>query len=531
MVYGSSTVVSSELRDQRALVKGSLCVRRNGQSAKRRKYVVLAGFGPDHNLGVYDNNVDTIERAFTERYFLCKDGGSFRPALRVKSQVYKAVGLGLFRESVMANMPRLPMLSRAQVVAAYRGSKRRVYENAHKDLLESPIHKRDARLTSFVKFEKQDIGKAPRCINPRSPRYNLELGRFLKHAEKHYFRAINLAYGAHTPATVIKGVNADVSACILRAKWDRFTDPIAVGLDASKFDMHVSVPALKYEHSYYVSLFPRSKLLRRLLKWQLFNGGVARARDGIVKFGIEGTRSSGDLNTSLGNCILMCALVWSYLRTIRIDAELANNGDDCVVFLERRDEGRFRMNLCRWFRKRGFDIKLEPTVCEFEHVEFCQTRPIQLSTGWRMVRNLSAVLTKDPMCLVPVPNSRVLRKWLDAVGTCGGALCGGVPVMGALYACFKRHGLPCGKLIEEVYRNRAQLQLSVGLKQAEVTAVARVSFYYAFGVLPDEQVALERWYDGIVIDCNLPVGIERQDLHSLPGPNAVLSDILNWQHG
>jgi hypothetical protein len=103
--------------------------------------------------------------------------------------------------------------------------------------------------------------------------------------------------------------------------------------------------------------------------------------------------------------------------------------------------------------------------------------------------------------------------------------------MGALYACFKRHGLPCGKLIEEVYRNRAQLQLSVGLKQAEVTAVARVSFYYAFGVLPDEQVALERWYDGIVIDCNLPVGIERQDLHSLPGPNAVLSDILNWQHG
>jgi hypothetical protein len=353
----------------------------------------------------------------------------------------------------------------------------------------------------------------------------------LKHAEKHYFRAINAVFQSRTRATVIKGYNADDSASILWDKWTTFSDPVAIGLDASKFDMHVSVPALRYEHEFYTRLYPRSKLLRKLLRWQLYNGGVARAADGIVKFGMEGTRSSGDLNTSLGNCIIMCALVWDYAQTIGVDIELANNGDDCVVFLNRSSEYYFRANVTTWFRKRGFTMQVEPTCYEFEHVEFCQTHPVLLSTGWRMVRNLAAVLTKDPMCLVPIPNVKVLRKWLDAVGTCGGILCGGVPVLGAFYECFKRHGLPCGKLIDEVYRNRAQLQLGVGLQRAVVTARSRVSFYYAFGVLPDEQIQLELYYDNLELDLQLPEGVERQFMPSLPGLNAVLSDIINWQHG
>jgi len=419
-------------------------------------------------------------------------------------------------------MPSLPVLTSQQVVDSYHGPKRRLYQQALYSLEQEPLSDIDAVVSMFVKFEKQDVEKAPRGINPRSTRFNLRLGKYLKHAEHHYFRAINKAFGAHTRATVIKGFNADDAATILRHKWDRFARPIAIGLDASKFDMHVSVAALRYEHSFYEALFPGSRELRWLLRKQLCNRGLARAMDGTVKFSMEGTRCSGDLNTSLGNCIIMCALVWEYARIRGVELELANNGDDCVVFLDQRQEGRFRADLSEWFRGKGFAMTVEDTVDEFERVEFCQTHPVELSTGWRMVRKLDACIMKDPICLLSVPNDTVFRKWLGAVGVCGGKLSSGVPVLESFYAAFARHGLECSAgMLEEVYKNRSQLRLARGVSQAVIDARSRVSFYYAFGVTPDQQIEMERFFHQAAI---LKLGNERVDRQWLvnnPGVNIV----------
>jgi hypothetical protein len=54
----------------------------------------------------------------------------------------------------------------------------------------------------------------------------------------------------------------------------------------------------------------RSKELAELLKWQLQNKGFARTIDGLIKYSVEGCRMSGDMNTALGNCTIMCALVY-----------------------------------------------------------------------------------------------------------------------------------------------------------------------------------------------------------------------------
>lgn len=520
-MHGTDTVVDDNLRQQlRRQCQGKLCVHRNGTTPKTRRFVVTSGLGPNHNLGVYNNNVDTIERAFVERYFLCKEGDVFRPALHVSTSKFRGRNLTDFKDIVLRHMPPLPVLSRQQVVDAYNGSKRVVYERAMHSLYIDPLEVRDSYLTSFVKFEKQDVCKAPRVINPRSARYNLELARYLKHAEHHYFRAINKAFGSHTAATVIKGFNADKSAQILREKWDRFDQPVAIGLDASKFDMHVSVPALKYEHEFYTRLYPGSRFLKQLLRWQLCNQGVAYATDGTVKFKMQGTRCSGDINTSLGNCLLMCALVYSYSKRIGVDVELANNGDDCVVFLESRDEQRFTSILSGWFRSRGFAMTVEPPAYEFEELEFCQTHPVQLSTGWRMVRNLSAVMTKDPMCLVPIPNVTVLRKWYGAVGMCGYKLCTGVPIMSSLYQVFLRHGGEFSEgFLREVFKNRSQLSLMQGLSSAVVDANSRVSFYYAFGIIPDHQLLLEQYFEKLVLQLTLQPLIDREDLELNPGFN------------
>jgi len=515
-----SRVDSYLLRWAQSLRGGTLCAHRNGLTANTRRFVATTGFGPEHNLGVFNSNVDNIERAFVERYFLCKENGVFRPAFDVPTRAYKTASLNAFRDSVLRNVPRLPVLTRQQVVDSYHGPKRRTYQRALESLSRDPLTERDAALSAFIKYEKQDVQKAPRIICPRSPRYNLHLARYLKRAEHHVFTAINKTFGAHTPATVIKGLNADESARVLRAKWDRFRRPVCVGLDAVKLDMHIGVPALRYEHSFYKSLFPGDKRLRRLLSWQLTNKGVAYAKDGRITFSMEGKRSSGDINTSLGNCIIMCALVHSYASEIGVTLELANNGDDCNIFMEQKDLPAFREPLYAWFRRKGFAMTVEAPCYEFEEIEFCQTKPVLLASGWRMIRKLESVLTKDPMCLIDVPSTRVHQKWMHAVGTGGVALNTGVPVHQAFYEAFVRHGVPCSKGMRDyVFKNTSHETLASGVGSCTIDARARVSYYYAFGILPDEQVSMEwRYTKTVVADYVAQEPIPRSDF-DLPGIN------------
>jgi len=525
-VYGADTVVAEELRAQvreltRRRGRGTLCVRPSRGAAKPRTYVVAGGFGPGHSLGVYNNNIATIERAFIERYFLCKENGAFRPALGSRLEEYRTQTLTQFRRRVVAEMPRLPVLTEQEVVNCYTGAKRQLYERARISLLRSGLQTKDSELTSFVKFEKQDVLKAPRIINPRHPRYNLTLGKYLKHAEKHFFRAINQAFGAHTKATVIKGMNSLDSAAVLHAKWSRFSKPVAVGLDASKFDMHVSVPALRYEHSFYRSLFPDSRELDRLLAAQEENKGRAYAADGKVTFAMVGTRSSGDLNTSLGNCLIMCALVHSYASERNISLELANNGDDCVVFMDQDDLDSFSDGLGDWFRAKGFAMTVEQPAYLFEEVEFCQTHPINTCGGWLMVRNHSAVLTKDPMCMVPVPCNKAYQKWLYAVGECGGNATSGVPVQSAFYAALLRNGRPCSQGFKDtIFRNTGWQQRSANLTNSStmISDTARVSYYLAFGVTPTVQRLIEDYYQTATFAELTAVVMEREDL---PGESGL----------
>lgn len=176
-MHGTDTVTDPDLIRRVQGIKGAkLCVRGNGMPTKTRKFVVVSSLGPDHNLGVYNNNVNTITRAFVERYFLCKVGDDYRPALPTSHAEYNKSSLNRFRTEVLRNMPNLPRLSRQQVVDRYTGKKLVVYREAMLSLQRTGLTRKDSRLASFVKFEKQDTGKAPRVINPRSARYNLVLG-------------------------------------------------------------------------------------------------------------------------------------------------------------------------------------------------------------------------------------------------------------------------------------------------------------------------------------------------------------------
>jgi len=478
-------------------------VAEDGQPVKQRTYHVISGMGDNHNLGVFNNSVLSVERALFERYALCEvEKGVFAPALVSTRRDWRQEGLAVFRRKVVELVrPQAAVMTLREVVNCYNGAKRRIYENAFRSLMRKNLSQGDSMLRPFTKFEKQDLSKAPRIINPRSPRYNLVLGKYLKgRTEKLFYAAINEVWGGHTEHTVIKGINARKTGLVIWRKWNRFRNPVGVGLDAQKYDMHVGIPGLDYEHGFYRAVFNEMKELVELLRRQLKNVGIAFCSDGKVYFTINGTRCSGDLNTALGNCLIMCALLWALCLDLEIDAELCNNGDDCLLILEREDLEKLQAGVVGWFARFGFRMTVEEPVYEFEKLEFCQSQPVLLPGGWTMVRNVRTCLKKDPMCLIPIQNDRVWRKWLGAVGECGLATVPGCPVLQSFYGAFKRSGRQASKKFKtHVFKNTSMQERAFECRAEAVTDEARASFYAAFGITPDYQLALEDYYDRIEI--------------------------------
>jgi len=363
-----------------------------------------------------------------------------------------------------------------------------VYERAAESLRYEPISRKDAEVKAFLKAEKINfsakVDPAPRVIQPRDPRYNVEVGRYLKVFEHTVYDGYEKTFGY---PVMLKGRNATQQATAFRESWDSFVDPVAVGLDASRFDQHVSVDALKFEHRFYNAKF-QSAELRELLKWQLFTKGIGRAKDGHVRYTVHGSRMSGDMNTALGNCIIMASIVLAYFEHVGIEARLHNNGDDCTVICERKNF-HLMSGIDQWFTEFGFKLTQEPVVDVFERIEFCQTHPVWTESGWRMVRNPFTAMSKDCVSMLSWDNELEFQRWRNAIGTCGMQLTSGVPMW---YDWYKKLWAPQAA----EYATQSALEtgmgyLSVGVKGCEVSEDSRYSFYLAFGILPDDQVAFE----------------------------------------
>lgn len=451
----------------------------------------LGTWEPCVDFGVHENSLINLRRGLVERVFLVEGtGGLEPPPLPVAGRVEQK--LGPFRRCLVQGMSYTTPFSTEQFVECYEGRRRAVYEKAADSLKAKAVTRRDSYLSTFVKAEKINFtaknDPAPRVIQPRGPRYNVSVGVYLKRIEHALYHRVDGVWGE---TTIMKGHNAEASGRILRQKWDSFRDPVAVGLDASRFDQHVSADALRWEHSVYLQFFRGTDRahLRRLLEWQLVNKGFGRARDGAIKYQVSGCRMSGDMNTGLGNCLLMCAMVYAYLRDVGLVAKLANNGDDCVLFMERRDLPKLA-GLRGWFRRLGFTMKQEDAVDTFERLEFCQTQPVETTTGWLMVRKHGIAQAKDAHTVFPLRDRTTFERYWSSVGQCGLSLTGGVPVQEQFYAALNC-GAPTISAAPQLESGFARLAKGMNRQMGHIGPEARASYWKAFGVLPDHQMAIE----------------------------------------
>jgi len=489
---------------------------------KKRSYVRVAGVSPDIDVVPFNHKISTLERAVKERVFCVKnvksktglDAEFVSPPLPVTDAFSR---LGETRRILSTFLPSTAPITARQFVDSYRGRKKQVYENALQEMeLGNSSLAEDAKVKVFIKYEKTDrTSKAdpvPRVISPRDPKFNIRLGKYLKPLEERIFKSLGRLFGHRT---VMKGMDVFQVADCLREKWDMFKDPVAIGLDASRFDQHVSVGALRFEHGVYLDCFKRKvhrNKLANILSYQLENHCTGYAEDGVLSYTTTGTRMSGDMNTSLGNCVLMVSMIHAYLLDRGVNGQLANNGDDCVVFLERRDLTKFSDGLFDWFWDMGFNMAIEAPVYEFEELEFCQCKPVFDGSSWRMCRNPWSAIAKDSVLLKNQVSMDYFRLWLNAVGTGGLSIAGGMPVFQSFYQMFVRNGVTSyrkSKGNKKVSLSGDELlpwfMREVGLKgnakSRPITDESRASFWAAFGVTPCEQLCLEEYYDKFTIDC------------------------------
>jgi hypothetical protein len=266
-----------------------------------------------------------------------------------------------------------------------------------------------------------------------------------------------------------------------------------VSLDASRFDQHVSVRALQYEHGFYKWVFDDDPMLSRLLSWQLKNMGHFNTAEGILRYSSEGGRMSGDMNTSCGNVILMCAMMHGFIRSRRWAKKprLINDGDDCVFIVEACDAVGLRAHVQEYFRTFGFTMTEDGRTDIFEEVDFCQARPVWDGEEWVMCRNPHLCLDKDLMTVRPIFSE---LQWLEhwgAVASGGLAIASHLPVFGGFYAWMER--VSRGH-VGVLYGSLKYLAKGVSRRDRPVCEDARVSFYKAWGLTPGHQIELERRY-------------------------------------
>lgn len=482
----------------------------------RRTALSLPCAGAGVRFGVHNNSLTNVLRGLVERVFKVQGPTGLQAPPRPTAGVFRE--LTGFKTMLLRRLGSCRPWTIDEFVNSYKGAKQALMRAAAESLSTRPLTKSDATLKTFVKAEKLNLSSkpdpAPRVIQPRDPRYNCVVGPYLKAHEHHVYQAIAEVWGG---PTVMKGFNAVGQANAIRDMWDEFEDPVAVGLDASRFDQHVSKEALEFEHSVYNSMF-RSPELQRALRYQLVNVGKAYTPQGVVRYSVSGCRMSGDMNTALGNCLLMCAMVHSLCDNLGIPARLANNGDDCVVIMNKCHLHKFMAHVSTHFLRYGFTMKVEEPVDVFERIEFCQTKPVWNGETWVMCRNPAVCLDKDTLCLHP--DSMPYADWLGAVGKCGLALTSGIPVLQAFYTGLIGRGT---NRVEHSGTGMAYLAQGLVATPRPISEEARLSFYKAFGITPWAQVALEDELPRVISEADLGLIVPSQ-LYQVPTHSCALYD-------
>lgn len=482
-------------------------LRYPGTALKQRSLSHFHFLSNDGGFVVFRNNLTAAKRAILERVIYVKqEDGTFAEPPQPIENIFR--DLDEFRASLVELAYQATPMKAHDFAALYQDRRKVPYYKAACNLVENGFSEKFSHVKAFVKREKQRVkpGKdvedvVCRVIQPRTYEYVVETGRYVKLIEKNIYGNINTVLGYKA---IAKGMNAEQRAAILRDNWEQFKDPVCVGLDAKRMDEHVSFDALVYEHSIYESYYRGDKWFKYLMSLQRNNRGSMYLRDGKIKYRVRRNRMSGDVNTSLGNVVLMCALLQAYIKQAGIRARFFDDGDDSVTIMERSDLSAFSTGLDAWFLKFGFSMEVEDPVYIFEQIVFCSCQPVFDGTKWIMVRDPRTAVAKDCLVVKPLNSMKIAKRWMNAVGKGGLTLAGGIPIWQNFYQQFAVKGEGVKPLTDPTMETGCA-RMSRGQQRTFLDVVppsCRFSFWLAFGIPPEAQIAIEKTFDEYRLSAN-----------------------------
>lgn len=419
-------------------------------------------------------------------------------------------GLSELRETLRRVIERVPSavpLTPEEFAECYTGRRRNRYLIGAQAYRAEGIRKSDAGIKMFVKDERIPFNPNkkqpdPRAIQFRGAKYCVAVGRYLKAIEHNIYEL--KGDGRVLPSTRVigKGLSLGGRAMLARRKWRAFKRPVCVSLDAERFDKHCDEELLRVEHEFYTMLM-NDREFAELLEMQLVNRG--RTSEGLL-YRARGKRMSGDMNTALGNCVLMILMVASFAaKFIKGHWDLLDDGDDCLLIIEEEDLEMVRREVRAYFLAFGHKIKVENIAHHFEHIIWCQSSPINYyGDGWKFVRNPWKVM----MGALGGTKWTTMPRWLRAsmINTIGSAelvLNLGVPVLQSFALALMRNSGTdtilderyADVLSQRVKRELHSMQRSMLTRHEPqvITSEARLSFMKAFGVSIQEQIWIENW--------------------------------------
>lgn len=396
------------------------------------------------------------------------------------------------RTKITGKLPKVAEIGPWDVVAKMTGRRQRRYAEAAQLLSWSPVEARDALIKAFVKAEKIDPGAKnnpdPRIIQFRGAKYTLRLMQYLKPTE----RALYQLAGPTGLRMIAKGLNNRQRAATIVEKFDQFRDCVVYSLDGSRWDKHITPKILQLEHSVYLAMHGNDPELARLLSWQIKNRCFT---NGGISYTAMGNRMSGDANTALGNCLLMCIMATAAMSQLRVRKwDIFDDGDDCLLFIPKSEEVKLSQ-LPQVFLGFGQELKLENRATTVEKVLFCQHQPVLLGDGsWTMVQNPRKVMSTRAGGTSHWTNPRLFRGMLHATGLCELALSRGVPILQEYASALLRMG---DGTVPKAFRDdlevwtRAVRMGELSERTQTISLMARESFADAFGIGIIEQLQVE----------------------------------------
>jgi len=419
-------------------------------------------------------------------------------------------GLAMVRGAARVIAATLPISAPDDIYALanrHGGLKGSRYRAAADELCVGGLHPGDSTVKMFVKAERFDghtkVNPDPRAIQFRGPKYCVEIAQYLRPVEEHLYQFDHASAGVPRSRNVAKGLNSVDRAELLVEKARHFRCPVFVTCDASRFDMHVSEALLKIEHSVYLAGMPVERF-RELLAMQLKN----RCYSSIgIKYVVRGRRMSGDMNTAIGNVVLMLAMMMAFCKLLGLKRwDCLDDGDDIVVILEEGDVCRFQKEIIPVFAGFGMEMKVDAAVRSIHEVEFCQSRIVEFSAGrYKFVRDYRAVMSKATSGVRNWLNPAYRSRTIHAIGTCELVLGLGVPVLQSYALALLRNSRGASDLLHHApdgLRARTLRDVKLlglrnlgDLKPQPIQQCARESFAQAFGLDEMEQIRMEKALD------------------------------------